>query len=301
MKVNSENTNINLRHLRAIHMIWHEGSFARAADRLGVVPSALSETVRQLEEVAGGALFDRNQRPARPTELGLSFLEETGPVIARFDQALGQLRAHAGLLQGSLHIGASPSAIAGLVSPALARFRQDFPAIAITLHDDIAEQLAAKVVSGALDLAIAGRAHHSSDLLQDEITRDRFGLACRFDHPLTRQAQVRVADIDPGQLVHLDGRTGSAALLAGSGQLPPAYLAGRLNSHSTIGQLCLIRSGLGVGLLPQNAVTLFNDPQIAFLPVADLQVWRSLYVLRPALRGLSPAASRFCDYLPAPS
>ncbi|WP_236638194.1 helix-turn-helix domain-containing protein [Mangrovicoccus ximenensis] len=59
MKTDSENTNFSLRQLRAVHAVWTEGSFARAADRLGVVPSALSETVRQIEELAGGPLFDR--------------------------------------------------------------------------------------------------------------------------------------------------------------------------------------------------------------------------------------------------
>lgn len=43
MKINSRNTNLNLRHLRALHAIQAEGSFARAADRLGVVPSALPQ------------------------------------------------------------------------------------------------------------------------------------------------------------------------------------------------------------------------------------------------------------------
>ena len=69
MKSDSENTNFNLRHLRAVHAIWQEGSFVRAAERLGVVPSALTETVRQIEDIAGGALFDRRSRPPEPTAL----------------------------------------------------------------------------------------------------------------------------------------------------------------------------------------------------------------------------------------
>ena len=44
-------------------MVWEEQSFIRAASRLGVVPSALTETIRQLEEEAGVVLFDRRIRP----------------------------------------------------------------------------------------------------------------------------------------------------------------------------------------------------------------------------------------------
>ena len=95
MKLDSENTNFNLRHLRAIHAVWSEGSFARAADRLGVVPSALTETVRQIEEIAGGALFDRRSRPPAPTPLGLAFLKDTAPVLEALDLSLSRVRDRA--------------------------------------------------------------------------------------------------------------------------------------------------------------------------------------------------------------
>lgn len=299
MKINSENTNLNLRHLRAAHAIWQEGSFTRAAQRLGVVPSALTETVRQLEESAGIALFDRRLRPPQPTALGLEFLQDTLPLIEGLDRALSQLRQNADLARGTLSIGASPSAISSIVAPALSAFRKTYPAITITLFDDIAERLARLVSDGALDLAIAGRANTSPDLLQTEIASDPFGLACRSDHPLVLSGQpIHLADIDPDDLIHLDADTGTARLLAGHEPLPAAMRQGRLHAHSTIGQLCLIRAGLGVALLPREAVLLFNDPTLAFAEIVDLQLNRSLYLLQPTRRAISHVAERFISFLP---
>ncbi|MCX8997237.1 LysR substrate-binding domain-containing protein [Rhizobiaceae bacterium BDR2-2] len=298
MKLNSENTNLNLRHLRAAHAVWREGSFSRAAERLGVVPSALTETIRQLEEIAGVTLFDRRLRPPRPTPLGLEFLDETRPLVEGLDRAFGRLRENGDLARGALNIGASPSAISGRLAPALAAFRQSYPGVAITLHDDIAERLAALVSEGRLDIAIAGRAGTSPDISQTEIGSDPFGLACRADHPLARLGRpVRLADIDPSHLVHLDGNTGTARLLAGCSALPDAMRNGTLRAHSTVGQLCLIRAGIGVGLLPRNAVLLFNDPQLSFLEIADLSLNRHLYLLLPARRALSHVAERFVALL----
>lgn len=298
MKINSENTNLNLRHLRAVHAIWQEGSFARAAERLGVVPSALTETVRQLEESAGIELFDRRVRPPRPTAPGLQFLEETRPLVEGLDRALSRLRDNASLARGSLTIGASPSAISGLVAPALALFRKAHPAITITLHDDIAERLASLVSDGTLDLAIAGRAGTSPDLIQTEISRDPFGLACRRDHPLAKIGRpVRLDDVDAGSLVHLDPNTGTARLLAHHEALPMAMRQGDLRAHSTVGQLCLIRAGVGVALLPREAVLLFNDPALVFVPIEDLRLTRSLFLVQPARRGVSHVASRFIALL----
>lgn len=298
MKINSENTNVNLRHLRAIHAIWREGSFARAAESLGVVPSVLTETVRQLEEAAGLALFDRRLRPPRPTAPGLRYLEETRPLIESFDRALSHLRQSARLEHGSLAIGASPSAISGIVAPAIATFRKAYPSVTITLHDDIAERLAALVSEGTLDIAIAGRAGSSTDLLQTEISTDPFGLACRIDHPLAMKAgATRLRDIDPDSLIHLDENTGTARLLSSHPSLPAAFHQGCLKAHSTIAQLCLIRAGVGVALLPREAVLLFNDTSIAFVRIEDLDLSRSLYIVRSAKRTISHIAEKFIEFL----
>ncbi len=294
MKIDAENTNFNLRHLRAIHAIWAEGSFARAADRLGVVPSALTETVRQIEEIAGGSLFDRRSRPPVPTPLGLDFLKDTAPLLDALDQSLTRLRAQARGLHGALRLGAAPSAITPLIAPAIARFRAEHPQVILTLHDDVAETLATMVADGRLDLAVAGRARSSPDLVQTEIAADPFGLACRADHPLARKrAPVRLSDIDPQELIHLGTETGSSRLLAAHPGLPETLKTGPLRSHSTIAQLCLVRAGIGVALLPRNAVGLFNDPGIVFVPVSDLVLERKLYLLSPARRALSPTAERF--------
>lgn len=294
MKINSQNTNLNLRHLRALHAISTEGSFARAADRLGVVPSALTETIRQLEDSAGVPLFDRRMRPPQLTEAGLEFLDDTRPALEALDMALERLQESADLERGRLALGASPSTIGDLVAPALRRFRADHPAIAVRLHDGPAEDLARMVADGDLDLAIAGYSGTSPLLKTQEIARDPFGLVVPVGHPLIRLGRLpRLDDIDPATLIHLDEGAGTARLLADAPDLPPALKSGPMRVASTFGQLCLIRAGMGVGLLPQKAAMLFDDPQLAFLRLADLQLERRILLIWPARRALSHVAARF--------
>ena len=294
MKINSHNTNLNLRHLRAIHAVRAEGSFARAADRLGVVPSALTETIRQLEESAGVPLFDRRMRPPQLTEAGLEFLEDTRPALEALDHALERLQESADLGRGRLALGASPSTIGDLVAPALRRFCADHPAIAVRLHDGPAEDLARMVADGELDLAIAGYSSTSPMLERREIACDPIGLVVPVDHPLTRLGRPpRLAEIDPATLIHLDEGAGTARLLADAPDLPPALKNGPLRVASTFGQLCLIRAGMGVGLLPQKAALLFDDPRLMFLSVADLRLERRISLIWPARRALSHVAARF--------
>ncbi len=299
MKINADNLNINLRHIRALHSIAQQGTFSAAAANLGIVPSALSEVIRQLEAQIGAPLFDRSTRPPAITPLGRDFLRDTEPLLDGMDRAITRLRESAGLERGSLSIGASPSAISELIAPVLARFLAKNPGIRCMIHDDIAERLAEMVSDGRLDLAIAGRAHHSTDLQQREIMRDAFGLACRADHPLAERAALRLADISAETLIGLDANTGTHQLLKQCGLLPGAFLQPRLQAHSTVAQLCMIRAGMGVALLPRNAVMLFRDPAIVFRDIADLALSRVLYLLQPARRPGSDAARAIISALEA--
>lgn len=298
MKINADNTNINLRHLRAVHAVHATGSFARAADRLGVVPSALTEIIRQLEESAGAALFDRRMRPPQFTPLGLEFLRATAPALLSLDDALQGLRDSAALGRGRLRLGASPSTIKDLIAPALSVFRKAHPNIALSLQDAPAEDLAERVIAGTLDLAVAGYAGLSPQLERVELDRDPIGLALPKDHPLTQlQRPLVLADIDPLDLIHLDAETGTAKLLSDHAELPEDLRSGAFRVASTFGQLCLIRSGAGVGLLPRKAALVFEDPQVRFLPISDLDLYRRIYLLLPATRPLSHIAQRFAEIL----
>ncbi|WP_425644488.1 LysR family transcriptional regulator [Agrobacterium leguminum] len=297
MKLNPENLNINLRHLRALDAIAREGSFFAAAKRLGIVPSALSELVRHLEETVGAALFDRNTRPPSMTQLALTFLADTAPLLAEMDKAVVRLRQSASIEHGELKIGASPSAISEHVAPLLADFLAEKPMVRCLVYDDIAETLAQMVIEGKLDIAVAGRALHSQDLLQHELMRDDFGLACPVDDVLTR-TRVKLDDLKDRVLIGLASQTGTQQLLVDS-DLPRELLDTRIKAHSTIAQLCMVRAGIGLALLPQNAVNLFNDPKISFVPVSDFQLQRKLYILEPKNRGLSPLARAFADKIRA--
>lgn len=295
MKLNSDNLNINLRHIRALQAVADEGSFSAAAMHLGIVPSALSELIRQLEATIGAALFDRRTRPPAMTPLAQAFLEEATPLLLGMDQAITHMRQVAGLELGSLSIGASPSAISELLAPELASFLADRPQVHCLLYDDVAETLAQMVIAGELDMAIAGRALHSPDLHQCEIMRDEFGLACRSDDNLT-ELPVHLRDLRNRILIGLAANTGTHRLLSQS-DVPQELLDTKINAHSTVAQLCMIRAGMGIALLPRNAVNLFNDPAIRFVPIVDLQLWRRLYLLEPARRPLSALADAFAKQL----
>ncbi|CUW43628.1 transcriptional regulator, LysR family [Brucella vulpis] len=83
--------NENLRDLNAFVAVAETGSFTRAAAQLGVSQSALSQTIRNLEERVGIRLLNRTTRYVSPTEAGERLLAQVGPALAEIASGFSQI------------------------------------------------------------------------------------------------------------------------------------------------------------------------------------------------------------------
>lgn len=129
-------SNDNLRDLNAFVVVAEEGSFTRAAARLGVSQSALSQTVRNLEERVGIRLLNRTTRNVSPTEAGERLLSAVTPALEQIDRGLAQLGSLRERPSGTIRLSADEYAILSLLWPALARFLALYPEINIELVTD---------------------------------------------------------------------------------------------------------------------------------------------------------------------
>ncbi|MFT3687827.1 LysR family transcriptional regulator [Paenirhodobacter sp.] len=126
----------NLRDLNAFVAVADEGNFTRAAARLGLSQSALSQTVRNLEERIGIRLLNRTTRNVAPTEAGERLLAAVRPALEQIDRGfvgLGSLLDHP---SGTLRLSADEYAVQNLLWPALERFLPAYPEINVELVTD---------------------------------------------------------------------------------------------------------------------------------------------------------------------
>jgi len=122
--------------LRAFHTIARHGSFTRAARELEVTASALSQTLRQLEQRLGARLLQRTTRRVGLTEAGREFLARITPALAAIDSAVDELRQHGERPVGTLRITLSQAIIPSLIEPLLADFLRTYPEIRLDLRID---------------------------------------------------------------------------------------------------------------------------------------------------------------------
>ncbi|MGU3494016.1 LysR family transcriptional regulator [Xanthobacteraceae bacterium A53D] len=113
-------------------------SFRAAADRLGVTRSAVSQTIRRLEERVGTALLQRTTRSVHLTETGRLLLEQAAPALADLEAALAAARDARGVPHGQLRLAVSSIAEAFLDGPMLAGFAAAHPQVQldVTVTDE---------------------------------------------------------------------------------------------------------------------------------------------------------------------
>src|SRR3954453_20798414 len=126
----------NLNDLQAFVAVAKEHSFTKAAAQLGVSQSALSHTIRGLEERLGVRLLTRTTRSVSPTEAGERLLRTVGP---RFEEINAELAALSELREkpsGSIRITAHEHAVQSVLWPALERLLPDYSEIRVELVID---------------------------------------------------------------------------------------------------------------------------------------------------------------------
>ncbi len=129
-------------------------SFRAAAARLGVTPSALSHTMRQLEERVGVRLLHRTTRSVSLTDAGLRLLERLRPAIDQVAGALEDLNQERRRPFGRLRIHAIQMAAAAVIAPIWGRFLSTYPEVHLEVCVD---EAAIDIVAKGFDAGIGPR------------------------------------------------------------------------------------------------------------------------------------------------
>lgn len=144
----------HLNDLAAFVAVGREGSFTKAAAKLGVSQSALSHTIRELEARLGVRLLNRTTRSVSPTEAGDRLLRTVAPNLEEIDAELAALSEFRETPSGSVRINAHEYAANTILWPKLSKVLHEYPDIKIEigidygLTDIVAERFDAGVRRG---------------------------------------------------------------------------------------------------------------------------------------------------------
>ena len=155
--------------LKAFVAVVERQSFARAAEHLGLSPSALSQTIRQLEGRIGARLLNRTTRSVATSASGELLYRRIAPLFREMAVAVAEASEATGRMSGTLRINTLGIAARPLIAPRLSRFHQVHPDVVL---DIVVDDALADVVAGRFDAGIRVGGQLEKDMVAVRLTPD---------------------------------------------------------------------------------------------------------------------------------
>lgn len=155
--------------LKAFAAVVERASFARAAEHLGLSPSALSQIIRQLETRLGVRLLNRTTRSVAPTPAGSRLHERIAPMFLEMDAAVAEAVAATGQTAGTLRINTLGIAAKKIIAPRLGRFHRAHPDVTL---DIVIDDALSDIVAGRFDAGIRVGQRLEKDMIAVRLTSD---------------------------------------------------------------------------------------------------------------------------------
>jgi DNA-binding transcriptional LysR family regulator len=288
---------LNLGRLQILCEVVNRGSFSAAADALSYTQSAISQSIARLEAETGAALVVRDRRGVRPTAAGATLVGHAETIFAQVEAAEADLAAVLGVRSGRLRVASFPSAGATLMPLAVARFRREHPAVALTLAEGEPEEIAPRLRAGEFDLALLfefpgvqpRRDRPSAGLRSVALLEDPMHVALPAAHPLVGKPSLSLADLRDEQWVQTSATSPCArhvvrSCLAAGFEPDVAFES---DDYDTVQGL--VAAGVGVALVPRLALTRVHAG-IVVRPLSPRSPTRKVTAATMSGAGVAPAS-----------
>ncbi len=287
--------------LRAFIAVAQTLNFAQACERVHLSQSALSLTIKALEDSLGGRLFSRTTRHVRLTPEGEALLPLARRLIAEWDNIEDVLRNRFTLQQGQVALAAMPSFAGNLLPPLLRDFRGRYPKINVTVNDVINEQVIEMVLDGYVELGIAFEPAPSTKLQFTPLYLDRFVAVVPADSALAEQEALNWRQLLEQPFIALQRPSAVRLMLEQHLRDRDLILPVAFESHqlATVGRM--VGCGLGVSVVPALCIGQMHELGARCLPLHDPVIERPVGILTRAEHELSVAARALFDTLRASS
>ena len=279
---------LKLTHLRCFAMVAETGSISTAAKRLFRSPSAISMTMSNLEADFGRPLFEPEGK-SRLTPFGSYVFDIASEQINRFDRAVDSIEAYARNDYGRVDIATVPSFATHYLPSLLSTFNLRYPQITLTIRDDSSGHINQLIANGDIDIGIASPIAEDADTIDYQpILTDPLGVVCSPTHALAQldrplrwkdlQNQTFIANGTCRHIKHDDFQM--------------IVEAADIDVQNTTSILAMVSANVGVTTLPSLAIP-EERKDVVFLATAYEDLNRSIGILTPADRSLSPASAAF--------
>lgn len=246
--------------LYAFLIVAQEQSFTKAAARLGVTPSALSHTIRLLEERLGIRLLARTTRNVSATEAGAQLMNSIRPLFEQIDIELNALSELRDCPRGTIRLSCTDDQIEIYIRPILNNFLQKYPDITIEIYVDYGFT---NIVEERFDAGIRIGDDINKDMIAVRIGPDwRLIAVASPDYFTQHPKPLFPKDLSEHQCINIRHRAAGAIYaweFKQNGHTTSIKVDGQLVFNSTLHQLNAALDGMGIAYIPEH----LTEPYIA--------------------------------------
>lgn len=287
---------LDMRRLRVLCAVADQPSLSAAAETLNYTPSAVSQSIVTLEREVGTRLLHRGPRGVRLTAAGRTLVEHARPLLSGLQAAEGAVAALQGLRAGQLHLASFATAGATILPRAIARFRERYPDVYITLTQADPDQGMVKLRAGEVDLIITVDAAEVDGVEVVNLLDDPLYAVVPVTNGLADRDEVGLEELASDTWIDApaDSETRRVLLEACSqaGFIP--RVAFESDEYTTIQSI--VATGVGVALVPGLALA-SPPPGVKAIRLSGPPVVRQIQAALHATEYRAPAAGAMLDIL----
>jgi DNA-binding transcriptional LysR family regulator len=290
---------VDLQRLRTFRVLSETLHFGRAAERLGITQSAVSQQIAALEKELGAALFERIGRRVYLTAPGQVLAGEAVKVLSTVSRARDAVAAVTTGDAGRLRVGASTTPGIYLLPEVLGRLRADFPLAELEFRIGNSSRIQAMAVANELDLAVCGLRPTHGELFGTELGEDRI-IPVASPALLGKTRRVRAGDLARWPLVARERGSATRAAVERALAALEVHLAPAFELPSPEATVRAAEAGLGYAFVSSRAA---REPiaarRLVELRVDRLDVRRGLFAMHHRDKLVTPAMRAVTELLRA--
>ena len=285
---------IDLRQLRGFEALARLGGFTAAAKELFVTQSAVSHSIKALEETLGCQLIERQGRNIDLTDQGRALLMRTRRILEELRVGVSEVADLHYLGRGRIRVGVTASMGTGLLPAVLREFRESFPDADIEVETGNTLKLLERLQSGAINMALGLRLDHVKTGTYRPLFSDALHFVFSAIHPWAERTSLEAADYLDVRFIVYGEHTQTFKLVDqwfGENHIR-ASSALRVGSMEAIKELAKVGVGVGV-LAPWVARTEIENGQLMVREIPGAEMTREWVAYLSTNRRLSLAEETF--------
>jgi len=290
--------NFTLRQLKVFAAVYDLGSFSAAAKSVQLTQSAVSKLCMELEEQVGFPLFDRSTRKVSPTHGADDLYSFAREMLSTMEAAKRSMNSLAMMERGTIKLAASPMMMYSLIAPAIADFRVRHPSVQFELYEHSTRNTVKCVVDGEVDFGIVSLDDgYSNKLLAQLLYHDHMYAVMSPDHALAARQSVSWAALSGQEHIQMRTDFSIRRTIDRIATRHKLHLPASIETGSVAATLGMVKSGLGLAVLPGYVTPMARQLGLKAVPVTGVGIHHALSLIKRWNARPSIASGAFIELL----